>query len=176
MYELPIPDEYVDNVPDDDDLPALSYGVHRLRRIQIPGDIPGLPRLLDRATAASAPALAATAHVSIRTVRSVMKELRGHGLGPTNPQGWRSGVDEVSTASHHANGTRGRLRRIVSSWRAERGPGEQSLVSPMHIFKSTYQLARHTRPPTRPPTAPPTTWTRFGVFVAISRARCLGRG
>src|SRR5664280_2198920 len=43
MYELPIPDEYVDNVPDDDDLPALSYGVHRLRRIQIPGDIPGLP-------------------------------------------------------------------------------------------------------------------------------------
>ena len=48
-------------------------------------------RLLDRATAASAPALAATAHVSIRTVRSVMKELRGHGLGPTNPAGLAPG-------------------------------------------------------------------------------------
>jgi hypothetical protein len=28
MYELRIPDEHVDNLPDDDDLPALTYGVH----------------------------------------------------------------------------------------------------------------------------------------------------
>jgi len=69
MYELPIPDEYVDNVPDDD-LPALSYGVHPAFAVFRSLATFRVFRLLDRATAASAPALAATAHVSIRTVRS----------------------------------------------------------------------------------------------------------
>ena len=87
-------------------------------------------RLLDRATAASAPALAATAHVSIRTVRSVMKELRGHGLGPTNPQGWRSGVDEVSTASHHVTAPVAGCDASSAPGGPNARPGEQSLVFP----------------------------------------------
>jgi len=90
-YELRIPDVYVDNLPDDDDLPALSYGVHPAFAVFSSLATFRVFRLLDRATAASAPALAATAHVSIRTVRSVMKELRGHGLGPTNPAGLAPG-------------------------------------------------------------------------------------
>ena len=49
MYELPIPDEYVDNVPDDDDLPALS-GVHPA--FAVFGSLATFRvfRLLDRAT------------------------------------------------------------------------------------------------------------------------------
>ena len=81
----------------------------RLRRIRFPGDIPGLP-----------PARSSdTAHVSIRTVRSVMKELRGHSLARRTPQGWLRGRRSLDGVASR-NGTRGRLRRIVSSWRAER--------------------------------------------------------
>ena len=90
MYELPIPDEYVDNVPDDDDLPALSYGVHRLRRIQIPGDIPGLPPARSSDRGERARSGGHRTRVDPYGPQR-LKELRGHGLARRTPQGWRRG-------------------------------------------------------------------------------------
>ena len=135
MYELPIPDEYVDNVPDDDDLPALSYGVHRLRRIQIPGDIPGLPpaRSSDRGERARS-----GGH---RTRVDPYGPQRHEGTSgsrprPDEPPGLalrgRRSLDGVASR----NGTRGRLRRIVSSWRAERAARRAVLGLPPCTYSS----------------------------------------
>ena len=128
-YELRIPDEYVDNLPDEDDLPALSYGVHPAFAVFSSLATFRVFRLLDRATAASAPALAGTAHVSIRTVRSVMKELRVT-ASPDEPRRVGSGVDEVSTASHHVTAPVAGCDASSAPGGPNARPGEQSLVFP----------------------------------------------
>ena len=143
----------------------------RVRRIQFPGDIPGLPpaRSSDRGERARS----GGHRPRVDPYGPQRHEgTSGHGLARRTPQGWlrgRRGLDGVASR----NGTRGRLRRIVSSWRAERAAWRAVLGLPPCTCSS--------RPVSWPgtpahPTTPPPTWTRFGVCVAISRARCLGRG
>ena len=172
MYELRIPDEYVDNLPDDDDLPTLTYGVQPTFAVFGSLATFRIFHLLDRATAATAPTLAAAAHVSIRTVRAVMKDLRGQGLARRTPSGWlrgRRSLDGVASPQRHPQPV-ATHRRLLAG-RTSRLAGSPRTF-PTHVLRSPHQLARHTHPLD----GIPTTWTRFVGPAVIRRARCLGGG
>jgi hypothetical protein len=129
MYELPIPDEYVDNVPDDDDLPALSYGVPSPSPYSDPWRHSGSSACSIERPRRARP-LWRPPH-TCRSVRSAASEgTSGSRPRPTNPGRVGSGVDEVSTASHHVTAPVAGCDASSALGGPNARPGEQSLVFP----------------------------------------------
>lgn len=150
LYELRIPDEYLDDLPDE--LPPMSYGIHPLHgtfdsiaSFRVIGHL--------RRDAASAPEIAVRAHVSVRTVRAVLHELRDAGLARRTAAGWVRGRGTLDGAAAR-RGVRGRLRRIVAAWRVERAALRAMLGLPARVY-STRPIAWPGSQPPAAPTTPP---------------------
>lgn len=156
IYELRIPDEYVDDLPTD--LPHVSYGIHPVLATFDSIATYRVLRYLGH-QAVTAPQLATLTRTSVRTVRTVMHELRTAGLARRNAAGWTRSRRSLDTAAAK-RGIRGRLRRIVTAWRAERAAWRSVLDLPPRVY-STRPIAwpgsprrpipRHDPSPASPP-------------------------
>ena len=147
MYELPIPDEYVDNVPDDDDLPALSYGVPSPSPYSDPWRHSGSSACSIERPRRARP-LWRPPH-TCRSVRSAASEgTSGSRPRPTNPAGLAPG----STKSRRRRITQTAPVAGCDASSAPGGPnarpGEQSLVFP-HAHIQVDLSAGPAHPPTR---------------------------
>lgn len=132
VYELRIPDEYVDDLPTD--LPQVSYGIHPVLATFDSIATYRVLRYLGH-QAVTAPQLAALTRTSVRTVRTVMHDLRAAGLARRNATGWTRSRRSLDTAADK-RGVRSRLRRIVTAWRAERAAWRAVLDLPPRVYST----------------------------------------
>lgn len=171
LYELRVPDEYIDDLPDE--LPPMTYGIHPIH-----GTFESIAtfRIVThlRREPASAPEIAARSQTSVRTVRAVLHELREAGLARRAAQGWVRGRRSLDSAGAR-RGVRGRLRRLVATWRVERAALRAMLGLPTRVYSTRPIAWPGTRPPTtaaaplRPPPPPPDVtdpWDDIGTVLA----------
>lgn len=152
VYELRIPDAYIDGLPDStDDLPDPSYGVHPAFSV-LPLPARRIYHVLttDRG-ASSVDEISAAAHVPLRTAYAVLGELRKRGLARRRADGWVRGrrtLDRVATLAGIAR----RLKRLVATWRTERNAWRAVLGLPTRDYPRCGSVSWPGSPPTsRPP-------------------------
>lgn len=132
IYELRVPDDYIDDLPTE--LPPVSRGIHP---VIATFDSIATYRVLRNLghQGATAPQIATLTRTSVRTVRTVMHELRAAGLARRNATGWFRSRRSLDTAATK-RGVRGRLRRIVTVWRTERAAWRAVLGLPPRVYST----------------------------------------
>lgn len=120
VYELRIPDEYLDGLPADDELPPAPIGVHPAFSL-LPRPAYRLHTALAYLGAPRTPSeLASTTTMPLRTVYATLTELERAGLARRRPGGaWALGRRSL-TRFARLNGIAGRLHDLVRRWRQER--------------------------------------------------------
>lgn len=119
VYELRIPDAYLDRLPADQDLPAAPIGLHPAYAF-LPRPAWRVQRVLAAAgEPIDAPEIARRGSVPLRTVHATLKALAIAGLARHRRGGWQTG-QRTLTRFARLQGTPTRLRDLVRRWRAER--------------------------------------------------------
>ena len=120
VYELRIPDQYLDKLPGDDDLPAAPIGVHPAFSL-LPRPAYRLYKALRGSGEPRMPAdLASDAVMPLRTVYATLIELERAGLVRRRAAGaWALGRRTLNGFGR-LNGIAGRLHDLVRRWRQER--------------------------------------------------------
>jgi hypothetical protein len=119
IYELRIPDAYLDRLPADDELPRVPCGVHPAFSY-LPKPAYRLYTVLSGQRASAAPAeLAQAAKMPLRTVYAVLNELAKARLAGAKAGRWRLGRRSL-TVYARAQGADRRLHGLVATWRLER--------------------------------------------------------
>lgn len=120
VYELRIPDEYLDQLPAEQDLPPAPIGIHPAFSL-LPRPAYRLHTALSTATEPRTPVeLATAAHMPLRSVYATLTELERAGLVQRRRHGtWALGRRGL-TRFARLNGIAGRLNDLVTKWRKER--------------------------------------------------------
>jgi hypothetical protein len=140
IYELRIPDAYLDQLPADDQLPPAPYGVHPAFSY-LPRPAYRLYTTLTGRPAPSSPAeLAEAARMPLRTVYAVLTELRQARLARVKAGRWRLGRRSL-TAFARAKGAGRRLHELIAKWRSERAALRAAHGLPDHRYPTRYSVA-----------------------------------
>ena len=121
VYELRIPDTYLDRLPDDDDLPAPSYGIHPAFAL-LDRPIYRLYTTLERLDRPATPAeLARAARLAISTVYKHLPAMLEARLLTRRRDGTftAKGVQALTRYARR-HGVAARLADLVQRWRTER--------------------------------------------------------
>jgi DNA-binding transcriptional ArsR family regulator len=120
VYELRIPDQYLEDVPIDEDLPPAPIGVHPAFSL-LPRPAYRLHTALSHPGEPRTPAeLASATAMPLRTVYATLTELERAGLARRRAAGtWALGRRSL-TRFARLNGIAGRLHDLVRRWRQER--------------------------------------------------------
>lgn len=120
VYELVIPARYAERLPADDELPAVSRGVHPVFSSLSKASYRLYTALIGLDGDTTAAELAECAHMPVRTVWAVLRELAGHRLVTKLGGGrWRRGRRSLDRVAREL-GVPARLRELVAHWRHER--------------------------------------------------------
>lgn len=120
VYELRIPDEYLDQLPADERLPPAPIGIHPAFSL-LPRPAYRLHTALSTASEPQTPAeLATAAHMPLRSVYATLTELERAGLARRRTGGKWSVGRRGLTRFARLNGIATRLHDLVRKWRQER--------------------------------------------------------
>ena len=176
MYEIRIPDQYLERLPPDDDLPEPPYGIHPVFAL-FDRPVYRLYTVLERLDRPVSPTeLAQHAHVAVSTVYKHVPAMRDARIITRRRDGTVSARGSKSLTSHaKRNNIAGRLAAAVMKWRAERNslriahglpeihhgrrdprvawPGQGPRPRPAPVADTT-AIARPTTPPDQQPVDP----------------------
>lgn len=119
IYELRIPDRYLNDIPDDQHLPPPPYGIHPAFSLLCKPAYRLYTALNGLDGPASAADLATAAHMPIRTVHATLHELHQAKLVRCRDGLWQLGRRTLARFGH-LNKIGTRLHDLVLRWRRER--------------------------------------------------------
>lgn len=153
IYELRIPDAYLDQLPADQELPPAPYGIHPAFSY-LPKPAYRLYTTLSNQQAPLSPAeLAQAARMPIRTVYAVLTKFRQARLARAKAGRWRPGRCSL-TVYARAQGASRRLHDLIAKWRSERVALRAAHGLSDHHYPTRYSVAWPGIPPPSPPTRP----------------------
>lgn len=152
IYELRIPDAYLDQLPPDEQLPPAPYGIHPAFSYLARPAYRLYTTLSNQQAPASPAELAQAARMPIRTVYAVLTELRQARLARAKAGHWRLGRRSL-TSYARAQGAARRLHDLIAKWRSERAALRAAHGLPDHHYPTRYSVAWPgiTPPPRTPP-------------------------
>lgn len=120
VYELVIPETYLDRLPPNDQLPRLPRGIHPVFGVLSAAAYRVYTALARAGRPIKAIELAEMAHAPARTVWAVLAELQTHGLSHRGGGGlWSVGRRHLDRVGREMKVGK-RLRDLVRTWRLER--------------------------------------------------------
>jgi hypothetical protein len=153
IYELRIPDAYLEQLPPDGELPPAPYGVHPAFSYLPKPAYRLYTALSSRPAPMTVAELADAAKMPQRTVYAVLTELHQARLARPRGRQWRLGRRSL-TAFARAQGVGRRLHDLIAKWRSERAALRAAHGLPDHHYPTRFTVAwPGVPPPAR--TAPP---------------------
>jgi hypothetical protein len=150
IYELRIPDAYLDQLPVEEQLPPPPYGVHPAFSF-LPKPAYRLYSVLASQPGPASPAdLATAARMPLRTVYAVLNELRQARLAQVRSGQWQRGRRNLSVYAR-ARGAGRRLHDLIVKWRSERAALRAAHGLPDHHYPARFSVGWPGIPPPPPP-------------------------
>jgi hypothetical protein len=167
IYELRIPDRYLNDLPAEPELPPVPYGIHPAFSLLGKPAYRLYTTLSKLAGPTTAAELADAAHIPIRTVHATLHELHHAKLVRCRTGKWALGHRSLARYAH-LNKIGTRLHDLVQRWRRER-----EMLRIAHGLPERPQPARFTVtwPGIAPPARAPAHLTRQEEELAIGGGR-----